>query len=42
MRFFMSFQLLASMDENYLKTMRNKGYSSLEAITISLKGEIPM
>ena len=27
---------------SYLKTMRNKGYSSLEAITISLKGEIPM
>ena len=27
---------------SYVKTMRNKGYSSLEAITMALKGEIPM
>ena len=26
---------------SYVKTMRNKGYSSLQAITIALKGEIP-
>ena len=26
---------------SYVKTMRNKGYSSLEAITFALKGEIP-
>ena len=26
----------------YLKTMRNKGFSSMEAITMALKGEIPM
>lgn len=26
---------------SYLKTMRNKGYSSLQAITLALKGEIP-
>ena len=27
---------------SYIKTMRNKGYSSLEAISMALKGEIPM
>ena len=27
---------------SYVKTMRNKGYSSLEAITMALKGNIPM
>ena len=27
---------------SYLKTMKNKGYSSLEAITMALKGKIPM
>ena len=27
---------------SYIKTMRNKGYSSLEAITLALKGEIPI
>ena len=26
---------------SYVKTMRNKGYSSLQAITLALKGEIP-
>ena len=26
---------------SYIKTMRNKGYSLLQAITIALKGEIP-
>lgn len=26
---------------SYIKTMRNKGYSSLEAITLALKGQIP-
>ena len=26
---------------SYVKTMRNKGYSSLQAITMALKGEIP-
>ena len=27
---------------SYVKTMRNKGYSSLEAITMALKGELPL
>ena len=27
---------------SYVKTMRNKGYSSLQAITLALKGEIPV
>ena len=27
---------------SYVKTMRNMGYSSLQAITLALKGEIPM
>ena len=27
---------------SYVKTMKNKGYSSLEAITMALKGNIPI